>query len=162
MKITIAAIAYIIFLFAANQCQAQSYLTTFGIRAGSDYGITLQQRVFKSKLTLEGILQTSKYKYSGTVMLQQHRRMIGKRINFYYGIGGHTGNDKAFGKFYGITPIVGAELTLARLNFSIDYKPAINIVGHDWAHHDSAFSIRYVLIKQPKKEWLKKLFQKKK
>ncbi|MBK8848471.1 MAG: hypothetical protein IPO27_18785 [Bacteroidetes bacterium] len=162
MKQILRTTVCIVILLGTGLCKAQSYLTTFGIRAGSDYGITLQQRIFKSKLTLEGILQTSKYKYSATVMLQQHRRMIGKRINFYYGIGGHTGNDKAFGKFYGISPIVGAELTLARLNFSIDYKPAINIVGHDWAHHDSAFSIRYVLIKQPKKEWRKKLFNRKK
>lgn len=148
--------------FFSISLNGQSYITAFGFRAGSDYGLTLNQRIFNTKLTVEGILQTSKYKYSGTVILEQHRRLIGKRLNFFYGIGGHTGNDLAFGHFYGITPIVGMELTVARLNITIDYKPAINLYGHEWAYHDSAFSIRYVLIKQPKKHFLRNLFKKKK
>jgi hypothetical protein len=161
MRISIV-ILFSAICFSSFSLHGQSYITAFGFRAGSDYGLSLNQRLFNTKLTVEGILQTSKYKYSGTILLEQHRRLIGKRLNFFYGIGGHTGNDLAFGQFYGVTPIVGMELTVARLNITIDYKPAINLYGREWAYHDSAFSIRYVLIKQPKKHFFRNLFKKKK
>lgn len=141
---------------------SQAYITAFGFRAGSDYGLTLNQRVFNTKSTVEAIVQTSKYKYSGTILFEQHHKMAGKRLNFFYGVGGHKGKDLAYGKFYGVTPIVGVELTLARMNITLDYKPAINIEGSEWVYHDSGFSIRYVLIKQPRKHILRNIFKKKK
>ena len=50
---------FIVFLFSLSfSISAQSYMTAGGLRAGTDWGITIQQRIAK-KWTAEGILQSS-------------------------------------------------------------------------------------------------------
>ena len=152
----------ILFCFIANQLNAQSYITSLGLRAGTEIGITIQQRLFKRN-TLELILETNRYRWCTTALIENHNRFIGKRVNFYTGAGGHYGEERAYGKYYGVTPIVGIEATIAGLTISWDYKPSINLFGGStYVFHDSGLSIRHVIIKQPKKHFFKNLFKKKK
>lgn len=49
---------------------------------------------------------------------------------------------------FGITGIVGAEFTLARFNFSYDFKPALNLSGGEKnIYAQSGVSIRYAVLK---------------
>lgn len=139
--------------------KAQSYFTSAGARLGNDLGITLQQRIVRP-ITIEGILSSNRYRWSCSFLLENHHRIIGKRLNFYTGIGYHFGDESGYGKYQGITPVLGLELTFARLTFSYDYKPQINLSGGSgFVFHSSAVSVRYVFIKQPKQKPFKKLWK---
>jgi hypothetical protein len=145
-----------------NNLKAQSYITSVGLRAGTEIGITIQQRLIKRN-TLELILETNRYRWCTAALFENHNRFIGKRINFYMGAGPHYGEEKGFGKYYGATPIVGVEATIAGLTVSWDYKPSINLYGGStYIFHDSGLSVRHVIIKQPKKHFFKNLFKRKK
>lgn len=132
--------------FWAPPAFAQHYITSFGIRVSEDLGLTLQQRVSKF-VTIEGMIQSSRYRYYGTVLGQWHHRLLTRRLNFYLGGGGHWGHEERYGEFYGFTPVVGLELNLARLNISADYKPAFNLQGDPLIIHSSGLSVRYILIR---------------
>lgn len=137
---------------------AQSYNTAVGIRLGTEIGITIKQRVL-DHTTFEGIIQNSLKKDATTftILLEQHKKLISKRFNFYLGGGLHTSilNNVADQDLApsGITLIAGAEFTLGRLNLSWDYKPAINMWGGTSSFDSqTAISLRYVFIKRKKKK----------
>lgn len=144
---------------------AQSYVTTFGLRLGNgnahrQFGLTFQQKL-AGPFTLEGILQTD-FKDNHTVhaLLEQHRPLIGKRINWYYGAGVSLGSEESWrkdpetntkvftygNKTLGADLIGGVELTFARLNISWDVKPNFNLTGRsNWMTLQTAFSVRSVI-----------------
>ena len=124
----------------------QHYVTAFGIRISEDLGLTVQQRVAKF-VTIEATMQTSRYRYYGTLTGQWHHRLLTRRLNFYMGGGPHWGHEDRYGEFYGLSPVIGLELNLARLNISVDYKPAYNLKGDPLIIHSSGISIRYILIR---------------
>jgi hypothetical protein len=141
---------------------AQSYNTALGLRLGTDWGISVQQRIGKTT-TLEGIVQSSLQREEALVTLlgEQHYPMLSRRLNLYVGAGLHKGwlnaSDERSGKPYkdpfGLTAIAGAELSLGRFNISYDFKPAINLVGGQHTiYTQTAVSLRYVVAKRP---WLK-------
>lgn len=136
----------IIWLFFLSPLYGQHYVNSFGIRVSEDLGLTFQQRVAKL-VTVEAMIQTSRYRYYGTVLGEWHHRLLTRRLNFYLGGGGHWGHEERYGEFYGFTPIVGLELNLARLNMSADYKPSFNLKGDPLLIHGSGISIRYILIR---------------
>ena len=147
-------------LLLCSQVWGQKYVTAAGVRLGSDWGITLQQRVLK-KTTVEGILQSS-FKNDNTtvsVLLEQHQPLIGKRLNFYLGGGLHKtwipqeNFEEPVVDPFGLALVAGAEFTLGRLNFSFDYKPLINLTGDAKAFDSQGgLSMRYVFIKKMKRK----------
>ena len=140
-------------LFLSTVGSAQTYFTAGGLRLGSSWGLTLQQRL-ADKLTAEVILNSS---FSGketllTVIPEWHHSILTKRLNIYTGVGLHTGSrtleTDAKIATYGITAIGGAELTFAKLVLSWDIKPVLHLRGRDNPLGiNSAVSVRYVFIK---------------
>lgn len=131
---------------------AQSYDTAFGVRLGTDWGFTLNQRVAK-KTTIEGIIQSSlaskRDEVLVTGMVRQHFPMASRRLNVYSGGGLHKGwlNSSEFDDPFGVTLVAGIEFTIARVNLSYDFKPAINISGGDKTFYtQTGISARYVLV----------------
>lgn len=137
--------------FFLPDCLAQKYITSAGIRIGSDLGLTFQQLIY-SRNTAEAILQTNPYRFSATALGQHHLRVLGKRFNYYFGAGPHFGQEKGYGNFTGVSGQAGVELTLTGTTAAIDYKPAINIKGgSSYVFHDVAISLRHVIIKRKAK-----------
>ncbi len=136
---------------------SQSYRTALGLRAGTELGLTVQQRLF-NQATIEGILTTNRYRWQIQGLAEYHRPFIGKRFNLYLGAGPHWGNELGYGNYWGITPVAGIELTLFKLAISYDYKPSINLDGgSSYVFHDSGLSVRMVLIRQKRKQPIRDL-----
>lgn len=146
---------------AALQADAQSYITAIGARIGTDWGLTLQQRLTK-RMTIEGIAESSfsRDEVMLTGLLESHLPLISRHFNIYGGAGIHKGwstNKKEFVEDpFGLTLVGGAELTIGRINISYDFKPSLNLHGGERRFYtSSALSLRYVLLKD-------KIFYKKK
>ena len=144
-------------LLLVGEVNAQRYRTAAGARLGSNFGISVQQKVFKYS-TIEGIFQaplrsTDDAKF--TILYEEHRKLIGKRLNFYYGAGIHKGwaASSEDPDPSGVSLIAGIEMSLDRLNLSMDYKPAINAMsGVRFFESQSALTLRYIIVKQKKKK----------
>lgn len=154
MKKLILSFALLTFGLAATR--AQSYDFTGGVRLGTDWGISSQIRLAK-KTTAELILQSSLQREEVliTALAEQHSPLISRRFNFYAGGGLHKGWNSATNEItpikdpFGVTLIAGAEFTLARLNISWDFKPAINLVGGEKKiYTQTGVSLRYVIFKK--------------
>lgn len=146
-----------IFVLSALVALAQSYNTAGGMRLGTDWGLTVQQRVAK-KTTIEALFQSSLQREEVllTVMGQQHFPILTRRFNIYYGGGLHKGwinesNDQAepYKDPFGLTFIGGLEFSIGRINLSYDFKPAINLSGGEQNFYtQTGLSFRYILIKR--------------
>ncbi len=77
MKKLIAILSFAIF---ATTLFSQSYMTAGGVRLGTDWGLTIQQRVAKSG-TIEGILQSSlqRNEVMVTALYEHHYPMVIKK-----------------------------------------------------------------------------------
>ena len=141
-------------IFFFNISVAQSYFTAGGVRLGTDWGLTFQQRLLKHT-TGEFIFQSSllREELMLTGLAEHHYPLITKRLNLYLGAGFHKGfvtdNTVIYNSPYGISIIAGAEFTIARFVISYDYKPAFNFSGgeNSW-YSQTGVSVRYVFIKQ--------------
>ncbi len=161
MKKILTIIAILSFCIQSN---AQKYVTTVGARIGTRFGLSVQQKVLKHS-TIEGIFQTNiggKDDIMLTALWEQHQKLIGKRLNFYYGGGFHKGwiinksSEYQLDDPSGVSLIAGLEVTFDRLNISLDYKPVLNVIsGEQFFESHSGLTLRYVLIKEKKKkkEW---------
>lgn len=145
---------------------AQKYGTAFGLRFANDdqrmLGITVEQRLLKH-ITLEGIIQSDfNSNTTAHALVKRHIPILTKRLNLFTGAGLSLGNEESIGKdpatrevvtTYGNKTlnadlIIGAELTILKMNVSLDYKPNINIAGRDnWYKDQVGISVRTVLIK---------------
>lgn len=134
---------------------AQRYFTAAGIRLGTDWGLTIEQRVAK-RWTVQAILNHDNPNDLTlfTVLGEHHQPLIGKRINLFTGAGFHAGSfDSRKRETFpegpkGITLIGGLEATFGRLNASFDLKPAINLVDTEQAlYWQTGLSVRYVIAK---------------
>ena len=112
----------------------QGYDLAMGLRLGTDWGMTVKQRVAYNT-TLEAILQNSFRKDEAmvTVLVTQHMPFITKRFNLYTGGGLHKGwsqnpEDESYKGPFGLSIIGGLELSLGKVNLSYDIKPAINFM----------------------------------
>jgi hypothetical protein len=134
----------------APAAHAQKYRTAVGLRLGKDnYGLTVQQKIF-DKTTLEGLALVAPREVSGTLLAERHFGILGPSLNYYFGAGGHLGNNKDTGAFGGFDGLAGVEYKTAFFPFvlSFDVKPTVEIHSADWARFPVAFSLRYVLIKE--------------
>lgn len=131
---------------------AQKYRTAAGLRLSpGQYGFTVQQK-FLPGATLEGLALAGPREVSGTVLAERHFGILGPSLNYYLGAGGHLGRHKDTGTFGGFDAIAGVEykVALTRLVISADFKPSIEFGSDDWARFPTAFSVRYILIKEKK------------
>lgn len=150
----------ITFFLCTGLLSAQAYFTAAGVRFGEEFGITLQQRILK-RTTIEGIVQSSFRNdiTTLTLLVEQHQKLLTKGFNFYLGAGPHkswippsTVENEASAPA-GITLVAGAELTLGKLNLSLDYKPQVNIWGGSSDFNgQSGLSLRYAFVKRIKKK----------
>ncbi|WP_345222856.1 hypothetical protein [Hymenobacter koreensis] len=144
-----------VLLLVTSAASAQKYRTAIGTRiGGGNYGLTVQQKIGE-KTTLEGLgLIVSTREVTATLLAERHFPILGPSLNYYFGAGGHVGRHKEFGAVGGFDVLAGAEYKVAFLPvvLSFDFKPSYEIGGEDWFRFPSAFSVRYVLIKEKKKE----------
>ncbi|WP_019946462.1 hypothetical protein [Hymenobacter aerophilus] len=129
---------------------AQKYITAAGLRiGGGQYGLSVQQKILP-KATLEGLALASSRELSATVLAERHFGILGPSLNYYLGAGGHLGHHKDDGTFGGFDAIIGAEYKVAfvPLVLSVDFKPTVEINSADWARFPTAFSVRYIIIKE--------------
>ncbi|SNS46157.1 hypothetical protein SAMN06295967_11040 [Belliella buryatensis] len=163
----ILLIPFFLILFTLTDVQAQRYGTAAGLRLGSnDYsrtlGLTAQQRILKYT-TLEGIIQ-SDFSRNTTMhlLLEQHKPIISKRFNYYYGLGYSFGWEESQVKnpatmeiittygnaTNGIDLIAGIEMTVLNTTISLDYKPNFNMSGREeFFRGQVGISARTVLVK---------------
>ena len=158
--------------FLAPQMFAQSYMTAGGLRAGTDWGLTVNQRI-APKMTVEGIVQSSLQREEVIVtgVVKRHYPLAFRGLNFYLGGGLHKGWSTIgasaelvpsdYKNPFGVTGMAGIEITLLKsLNLSYDFKPAVNIVGGERkVYAQTGISIRYVFADD--KAYQKKLKKKK-
>ena len=138
----------------------QRYKTDFGVRIGDGINLTLQQHVY-DKWTVEGILHSSiNSKDLGFTLLgEQHHKILMRGINLYLGAGGHyyskNGVDESGEpnkNIVGLSGIAGGEISVGRINVSIDWKPELHfntVDAFDW--NGAAISVRYILAKRERK-----------
>lgn len=150
-----------IFLLSSAFLSAQSYDAALGLRLGTEWGVTAQVRLpfVQKNFVGEAILQSSLQRDEGlfTLLGKQHRPLLSRRLNLFYGAGLHTGwnneidaesGQKASGPF-GVTGVVGAEMTIGKVNLSYDFKPAVNLSGgNSVLYTQTAVSVRYVIAKR--------------
>jgi hypothetical protein len=148
--------AVVVTLLTLQTVSAQSYVTAMGLRMGSEFGITLQQKLV-GHLTAEGILNSSPIsnQTTGTLLIEIHNPLISKRFNFYIGGGLHNrwlqSSEGQRLSQRGVSAIAGAEMTLGRVNLAWDYKPVyhLNIASNPF-ESQTAVSLRYVFVKKIK------------
>ncbi|MCS7036511.1 MAG: hypothetical protein RMJ33_03910 [Saprospiraceae bacterium] len=141
--------------------QAQSYKTAGGIRMDNGLNLTLKQHIANG-WAAEGVLHTSigSRDLGATLLAEKHHRILFRGINIYYGAGAHyywqnepLRQDAPYAEdIYGASFIGGAEISLGRINVSIDWKPELHLNGgggFDW--NGSAISVRYVLAKRERR-----------
>ena len=152
----------------AQLSYSQAYTTVIGGRISDDYGITLKQRIGNST-SIEGLY------YGGftnnpiftSVLLEQHMPLISKRLNIFVGagIGLRWFNDEVIFREFQNEPVIpfviGADLTVGRLNITADVMPHYILTrdGDNTLTNNAAISVRYVVIKR-KKPQKKKFGQK--
>ena len=137
---------------------SQSYVSALGLRMGTDFGVTLQQKILP-KVTVQGLVSSSpgRSETTATVLLQSHQPLLSKRFNFFLGGGFHTrwidSIDASSMSTNGITAVAGAEMTFGRLNISWDYKPMYHLnTSQGSFENETAVSLRYVFIKKNKRK----------
>lgn len=168
------SIIFLFFFTVTASSFAQLYTTAAGLRMGTDWGFTIQQRVL-DKVSVEGIVQSSLQREEVIItgLVERHYPLLTKGLNIYFGAGVHKGwnttNEEpntidtptVTENPFGVTLIGGAEMTLGRFNISYDFKPAINAKGGEKSFYtQSGVSLRYVLVKN--KVWRKMQKKKKK
>jgi len=140
----------------------QSYNTVGGIRLGDDFGLNATQRV-ANKTTLDLIYQPGTFAGREMISLtaRQHYPLLTKRLNFFLGGGAahritHYGmGDAPLSKIHNtnLAFTIGSEMTIGRLNFSIDYMPMVslsNYSSNERFYSNSGVSLKYVFVKKPK------------
>ncbi len=147
---------FFVLTLGASSAHAQ-YNTAVGIRGAFAPGFTIKHHL-TSDHAVEGILVTRWRGVMVTGLYQVHFPAFAvPNLRWYLGGGGHfgvwsrtTNNNPWFesdgGVVIGADGIGGIEYTLRDipLNFSLDWKPGFNLVGHSgfWVD-DGALSLRY-------------------
>lgn len=159
---------FLVPLLFISKSPAQAYFTTAGIRLGTDYGLSLKQRLTK-KMTAEAILWTGNRNTSDvglTALLDQHRNILFRNFNLFYGAGlswkwnhPYPESNVTTGSF-GIPVQAGIELTIGRINLTWDYTPILYISTKSNAFDSlKGLSVRYVFMNKREGKKLMKSFK---
>lgn len=162
-----------IFLLFSITGLSQSYGTSFGLRLGNNpdsrsVGLSTQHRIARF-VTMEGIIQSTLQhdNFMAHLLIERHKRIISRRLNFYAGVGFSLGNEASVtvdpatnqeirthgNPTIGTDFILGVETTILSYNVSVDYKPNINFEGREpWYISQVGISIRQVLVKSGAKK----------
>ncbi len=152
------SVLFIAFCCFATTIVAQEYTTALGFRGGFYTGLTVKHFV-KEDVAIEGILATrwSGFHVTGLYEVHKYAAFDVPRLNWYYGAGAHIGfynsryaYPEGWGTVHstglGIDGIIGIEYNIEEIpiNFSLDWKPMINLIGRPGFWGDSgALSARY-------------------
>ena len=139
---------------------SQLYKTTWGVRLDdSQFGLSLTQKL-APKITIEPFADFDKSELRYGANFRFHKKILGRRLNWYRGIGAIGGLLKPKTSFWGATALVGADykFMLFPIVVSFDINPVFYLSSShpDWWSMQTVFSIKYVLIKEPKKKLFKK------
>ena len=139
---------------------AQSYNTAGGVRLGTDWGLSLRQRLngnIAAELILQNSLQNNREEAAVTLLGIVHKPLLMRNLNLFTGGGIHAGwsNGATGDGSFGLDVLAGIELSISRLNLSWDIKPALNLSGGNTLSLQSGVSLRYILWKREKYEWEK-------
>ena len=151
----------------ATQLNGQSYDTAIGLRVGSDYGATIQQRITK-KITVEGVYYGgfNEADVHANLLARRHFPIFTRRTNFYIGVGVgshwiYDESNESFGaQQFTVPAVLGLEFTLGRLNISGDIMPhyVFNDGKPESLNSVAAISVRYVIKKKkPAKKLINKI-----
>ncbi|MFN4080772.1 MAG: hypothetical protein ACK4NS_07700 [Saprospiraceae bacterium] len=159
-KIWLSAFALALF---AHPLFSQSYKTAAGVRFDGGPAISVQQHI-ADRYTAEGILHTGLLNSNkgATLLARKHHKILFRGVNIYYGAGGHYYLQNAVNRsesdvaenVWGLSFVGGAELSLGRLNFSIDFKPELHLHGdqtYPFSWQRPTLSARYVLAKRERR-----------
>ena len=155
-----AALLLLLLLLLSAPARAQKYRTAVGLRLGkNNTGLTVQQKILEN-VTLEGLALAAPREFSGTVLAERHFGILGPSLNYYLGAGAHLGRHQDTGTFGGLDAIVGAEYKIALTSFvlSLDIKPTYEFGAGDWSRFPTAFSVRYIFVKEKKDGFFRRLF----
>lgn len=154
-KIVLTLIVLMGLSFALN---AQNYYTGIGVRGGLSNGITIKHFIAPDK-AFEGIVAARWGGVLITALIEFDNDTNASGLTWYYGAGGHIGfwdapknaswwvDGDVSSPIVGVDGIIGLEYTFDNfpISLSLDWKPAINLIGFTGAWADSgALSIRYV------------------
>lgn len=151
-------------LVLATSATAQRYKTAAGIRIENGFNLTVQQYITDG-WTAEGILHMplGTDKMGISVLAEKHKKILFRGINFYTGAGMHfygineqtNESVNTTAKVFGLSGIAGGEISLGRLNLSVDWKPELHLSGDqvrpfEW--NGAAISARYIIAKRERKK----------
>ncbi len=156
-------VALIITLFfALNMAAKAQYKLGIGARLNYGYGLSIKYKMTPKK-AFEGIVYSRWQGVNLTGLYEIHASAFQiPNWRWYYGAGGHIGFWKNNGRkkgnpwfddngnytVIGADGILGLEYTLREipLNLSLDWKPALNLIGHQgvWLD-DVAVSVRFAI-----------------
>jgi hypothetical protein len=156
---------WLFFSLCIEYANAQVYKRSLGVRLDeSSFGISLVQRLAKP-ITAEIIGEFRQKDASVALIPRVHGKILGRRLNYFLGAGGHAGllknNSQRLQPFYGAGVMFGVEykFNLLPIHISYDIRPLIQLKGHpDLFAFQSAFAIR-IVGKSEKSRWKEK-FQK--
>ena len=127
-------------LLTIVRVSAQDYDWALGVRLGDNMSGFSAKKSITASSKIEGIVAFPYLQgISITGLYQKYMPVIDAGFHLYYGFGAHLGNEKYkkhdenhSGICVGVDGVVGLEYKLfeAPLAFSLDYKPAINLMGH--------------------------------
>ena len=162
------SVLFLSFLLLSGSLAGQTYFTAGGLRLGSDYGLSLKQRIFK-KSTIEAILYSKdngKSNLGITLLADKHRSLITRNFNMFYGAGLSwkweylNGESLEKRTSFGIPLQAGIEFTIGRINLSWDYTPILYISTSSNAFNSlKGLSVRYVFINKKEGKRLTKKIQ---
>lgn len=141
---------FITMMFISSHIFGQKYNSAIGIRLGTEWGASFNQRV-SDHSTLELIAQQGIQSDLALVSLmwRNHFNLGMRRLNLYAGGGPHIGiYTQSDNNTYpaGVSLITGAELAIAGWLISWDIKPVVNIINpQQIIYLHSGLSIRYIL-----------------
>ncbi|GAB3008208.1 hypothetical protein GCM10027284_28320 [Cyclobacterium sediminis] len=153
-NVMFAMMALVLMFSLSNESKAQAYNTGVGLRLGASSGLSVKHFISQDA-ALEGILHTRWRGLLITGLYEVHRDIEDvDGLNWFYGGGAHIGSWNNSSKYdydgstvIGIDGIIGLEYVLEELplNFSLDFKPAINIINNGGFWGDEfALSVRYI------------------
>lgn len=164
MKARIIIIQFVICLAGYGAYSQNSYNTAAGLRVNAGYGVTVKHNLNETA-SIEGILYSRWRGINITGLYQMNYPVFSEPgFRFYMGAGAHIGiwdesrnpwfdhhhhtgaHDHDNHVVIGIDGQIGLEYTFDEipLNLSLDWKPAINLIGHTnfWGD-DFGLSVRY-------------------